>query len=160
MAASSYVPGTLALMGSPEPDVLRMMYCALSGAAQAGPGSAASARRGLSRNDAGSPVASERSPMAPGPNSSEPIALRREIIASPRLPFDQSPMETADGARQAATKVDFSAFEALAPCCCIAVEKCAFRSSVAGDARGSDGTRPMIAATKSAIALSGSALDQ
>src|SRR5581483_1492829 len=151
-------------MGSPAPDVLRMMYWALSGAAQAGAGSAASARRGLSRNEAGSPVASERSPMAPGPKSSEPIALRREIIASPLSSIfalaNQSPIEIADGARHAVTKVDFSAFEALAPCCFIAAEKCAFRRSVAGAARGSDGTRPMIVATKSAIAASGSVLDQ
>ena len=40
MFGSSYVPGTLALIGSPLPDVLKMMYCALLWLAHAG-------RRGL-----------------------------------------------------------------------------------------------------------------
>ena len=58
---SPYMPGTLALSGSPCPDVARMTNCALLLSAHAG-GIAASARRGSSRKDAGRPVASARRP--------------------------------------------------------------------------------------------------
>ena len=56
------VPGTLAFIGSPLPDVLRMMNCAALLAPGQGAGTWASARRGSRRNAAGSPVASARRP--------------------------------------------------------------------------------------------------
>jgi hypothetical protein len=74
MFASSYVPGTLALIGSPLPDVFQMMNCALAATSPAHtplPPLAASAFRGLTRNDAGSPVASARRPIMPAPNNVE-----------------------------------------------------------------------------------------
>ena len=77
---SSYIPGTLALSGSPLPSVLKMKYCALVAAPQAGAGLAASARRGLARNAAGSPVARARRPMPPAPNSVESSACRRVSV--------------------------------------------------------------------------------
>jgi hypothetical protein len=76
---SSYVPGTLALIGSPCPDVLKMMNCALSFAPHGG-GTDASARRGSRRSDAGRPVASARSPTRPVPKSVERRAFRRVIM--------------------------------------------------------------------------------
>src|ERR1700722_1738400 len=82
MLVSSYVPGTLELMGSPWPDVLKMMYCALLWVAQVGPDGAvwASALRGSRRNDAGKPVASARRPMQPAPKSVDIRASRRETL--------------------------------------------------------------------------------
>src|SRR6185312_11075786 len=68
-------------------------------------------------------------------------------------------MAVADGARQAATKVDCSAAVAEAPCCWAAA-KCACRIEVAWPARGSADDRPMINETKSAMAAFGSLLDQ
>src|SRR5580700_1518081 len=59
---SSYVPGTLALIGSPLPDVLKMMNCAFWLDAHAGGGLSASARRGSSKSAAGRPVARARRP--------------------------------------------------------------------------------------------------
>src|SRR5262249_31552146 len=80
MRGSSYMPGTLVLTGSPSPDVLKMMYCALS-AAPHGAGTSASAFCGFKRNEMGSPLAIERSPTPPAPKSIERSALRREIMA-------------------------------------------------------------------------------
>src|ERR1700733_10763917 len=59
---SRYVPGTLALIGSPFPEVLITMNCAAPLVPGHGDGVCASARRGSRRNAAGSPVASARSP--------------------------------------------------------------------------------------------------
>src|SRR5713226_9321241 len=67
-------------------------------------------------------------------------------------------METADGARHAATNVDLRASPAVDPCWVAAV-KCPLRSVVAFADRGSLGTSPMTMPTKSPIAASGSALD-
>src|SRR5579883_1174627 len=58
---SSYVPGTFAFHGSPEPEVWKMMNCALLGEMQLVDGSA-SALRGFMRSPAGSPVARARRP--------------------------------------------------------------------------------------------------
>src|SRR5262249_33813991 len=80
MRGSSYMPGTLVLTGSPSPDVLKMMYCALS-AAPHGAGTSPSAFCGFKRNEMGSPLAIERSPTPPAPKSIERSALRREIMA-------------------------------------------------------------------------------
>ena len=103
MFVSSYVPGTLALMGSPLPDVQKMMNCAFAAAAQPVMllGSAR-AFRGLSKSETGSPVARARRPTQPAPNKVDSRASRRLIISL----SSQRPMVTADGARQAATKVD------------------------------------------------------
>ncbi|HZJ63182.1 MAG TPA: hypothetical protein VFD36_06620 [Kofleriaceae bacterium] len=59
MLGSSYVPGTFALIGSPLPEVLRMMNCAFD-ESHAAP--SANARRPLRRMPAGMPVASARRP--------------------------------------------------------------------------------------------------
>ena len=59
--ASSYVPGTLALIGSPLPEVASTMYCAFDLSGHAG-ASAATARRPRSSTEAGIPVASARRP--------------------------------------------------------------------------------------------------
>ena len=61
MSGSSYVPGTLALIESPSPDVLKMTNCASLSPVRADV-DRASALRGLAKNAAGSPVASDRSP--------------------------------------------------------------------------------------------------
>jgi hypothetical protein len=55
------VPGTLVLIESPSPDVLKITNCAFSGPPHAPP-RLASALRGFTRNEAGSPVASDRNP--------------------------------------------------------------------------------------------------
>src|SRR4029077_2854180 len=81
IAGSSYVPGAFALRGSPVPDVLKTMNWARSGGAvHAGAGGAASAALGSRRNQAGSPVASDRSPTQPAPKRVVSRASRREIV--------------------------------------------------------------------------------
>src|SRR5512136_758989 len=94
-------------MGSPAPEVLKMMYWALLLSAQAG--GPAKVLRGESNSDGGNPVASARSPTEPAPNSIDMRLCRRVIM------FPHKPIEIAEGARQALTKVDFRASEALAP---------------------------------------------
>jgi hypothetical protein len=68
MFGSVNVPGTLALSGSPRPEVDSTKYCAFA-AWVAVHAACAFAFRGSSRNQAGMPVASERRPTAPAPNS-------------------------------------------------------------------------------------------
>src|SRR5439155_7117439 len=85
MFGSSYVPGTLALMGSPWPDVFMMMNCALSLEAHVGKVPSARARRGFSKNEAGRPVARARRPTRPDPNRVDKMALRRVIIVASLL---------------------------------------------------------------------------
>src|SRR4051812_42047077 len=62
ISGASYVPGQLQLMGSPMLEALITRYWALSLAVMAHCRSCAAAVRGLARNHAGSPVASERIP--------------------------------------------------------------------------------------------------
>src|SRR5438105_1441666 len=81
MFGLSNAPGTLALSGSPPPEVLRIRYCAFDLSKQAKLPSAR-ARRGLAISESGSPVASARSPTQPAPNRPVRIASRRVI--SPR----------------------------------------------------------------------------
>ncbi len=59
----SYVPGQLQFTGSPLLDVLRIKYWLLFCAFNMQVRSCAVARRGFSRNQGGSPVASARRPM-------------------------------------------------------------------------------------------------
>src|SRR5262245_29539131 len=96
MFGSRYMPGTFALSGSPLPEVDRMKYCAFAAAPQAG--RSASALRGLSRNEVGSPVASERSPIQPAPKRNERSIFRRELImgASSHPDADERRGETGD----------------------------------------------------------------
>src|SRR6185369_15580761 len=83
ICGSSYIPGTFALIGSPWPEVLKMMNCASPGFGQPEAGTSARARRGLIRSDVGRPVASARKPIMPVPNRVDSTAWRRVII----LPF-------------------------------------------------------------------------
>ncbi len=103
------------MIGSPWPDVLRMMYWAFEASGQAGAGSSASALRGSSKNAAGSPVASDRRPTRPAPKSVESSASRRETFIAGS--FLHIPIETADGARHATTNVDWRAAVGVVPVC-------------------------------------------
>src|SRR5678815_2786867 len=79
--ASGYVPGALHPIGSPAPEVERMRNWA--GPALA---AAATAARGFSRKETGRPVASERRPIHPAPNSVPRSASRR--LSSMALPLE------------------------------------------------------------------------
>ena len=82
-----------------------MTNCGLAAGAQ-GP---ARARRGLSRIDAGIPVARARSPTQPAPKSEESSRFLRERVHD-RDSFEHADhMPTNEGETQAATKVDWSA---------------------------------------------------
>src|SRR5580704_9668676 len=81
MLGSSYVPGALQPNGSPDPAVLKMRNCGLVIVLGAPPPSlSANARRGLSKTEAGMPVASERRPTSPVPKSMLSKARRRSSV--------------------------------------------------------------------------------
>src|SRR5579872_6640359 len=76
---SSYVPGALALIGSPLPDVWKMTNWPDEPVGHAG-GVSARARRGSRSTVAGRPVASARRPTYPVPKSIDRRASRRLIM--------------------------------------------------------------------------------
>src|SRR5580698_3573517 len=81
MFGSSYVPGALQPKGSPDPAVLKMRNCGLVTVLGAAPPSpSANALRGLSKTEAGMPVASARRPTKPVPKTMLSKARRRSSV--------------------------------------------------------------------------------
>src|SRR6476659_7195789 len=101
-------------MESPALEQLITRNCALLAALSAQVMSWADARRGLARNQTGSPVAIARRPTYPAPNSPVSSASRRLGCLIVVLPFRQMPSESDVGDWQAAENVDRSALVAVA----------------------------------------------
>src|SRR3954466_1995742 len=87
MAPASYVPGQLQFSGSPLLEVLTIKYCRLVRALIAHCRSCAVARLGLSRYQAGRPVASERRAMVLPPKRPARRPSRRVILVIGGSPF-------------------------------------------------------------------------
>ena len=109
-----YVPGQLQEMESPALEQLMTRNCALLAALSAQVMSCADARRGLARNQTGSPVAIARNPTYPAPNSPVSSVSRRLIGLIVVCAFRQMPNESEVGDWQAAENVERRALVAVA----------------------------------------------